>query len=55
MTEWGVLTYTFHPQTIGRGHRMLFLDRLVQVLIQLGARFARLDAAAKEVAAAALA
>lgn len=53
-TEWGVLTYTFHPQTIGRGHRMLFLDRLVQALMQLGARFARLDVVAKEFAAATL-
>ncbi|HLJ59140.1 MAG TPA: polysaccharide deacetylase [bacterium] len=49
-TACGVLTYTFHPQAIGRGHRMLFLDRLVQALSALGARFARLDAVARKVA-----
>lgn len=47
-TERGVLTYTLHPQAIGRGHRMLFLDRLVQALSALGARFSRLDAVARE-------
>jgi peptidoglycan-N-acetylglucosamine deacetylase len=46
--EWSVLTYTFHPQAIGRGHRMLFLERLIDALAGLGAAFARMDAAARE-------
>ena len=28
-TDWGVLTYTFHPFVIGRGHRMMMLERLI--------------------------
>jgi peptidoglycan/xylan/chitin deacetylase (PgdA/CDA1 family) len=46
--DWGVLTYTFHPQVIGRGHRMLLLERLVDGLADLGATFVRMDAAAGE-------
>jgi peptidoglycan/xylan/chitin deacetylase (PgdA/CDA1 family) len=46
--DWGVLTYTFHPQVSGRGHRMLLLDRLIQSLGELGATFIRMDAAAEE-------
>jgi peptidoglycan-N-acetylglucosamine deacetylase len=48
--EWGVITYTFHPQVIGRGHRMLALERLIEELKALGATFARLDAVAHEFA-----
>jgi peptidoglycan/xylan/chitin deacetylase (PgdA/CDA1 family) len=44
--EHGVLTYTFHPQVVGRGHRMLMLERLVEELVDLGAEFARMDEAA---------
>jgi peptidoglycan/xylan/chitin deacetylase (PgdA/CDA1 family) len=46
--DWGVLTYTFHPQVIGRGHRMLLLERLIDGLAYLGATFVRMDAAAAE-------
>jgi len=46
--DWGVLTYTFHPQVSGRGHRMLMLERLIQTLRGLGATFVRLDEAAEE-------
>jgi peptidoglycan/xylan/chitin deacetylase (PgdA/CDA1 family) len=46
--EWGVLTYTFHPQVIGRGHRMLMLERLIQSLAEQGAVFARLEDVARE-------
>jgi hypothetical protein len=46
--EWGVLTYTFHPQVIGRGYRMVMLERLIDQLSQLGAVFIRMDAAAAE-------
>lgn len=48
--EWGVLTYTFHPQVIGRGHRMLLLERLIEGLDALGATFARMDGVAQEFA-----
>jgi len=43
--ERGVLTYTMHPQVIGRGHRMLMLERLIDGLSTLGARFVRMDEA----------
>lgn len=48
--EWGVITYTFHPQVIGRGHRMLALERLIEGLQGLGATFTRMDAVAREYA-----
>jgi peptidoglycan/xylan/chitin deacetylase (PgdA/CDA1 family) len=48
--DWGVLTYTFHPQVIGRGYRMLMLERLIARLTELGAVFCRLDEAAEEFA-----
>lgn len=48
--EWGVITYTFHPQVIGRGHRMLMLERLIEELKALGATFARMDTVAREFA-----
>jgi peptidoglycan/xylan/chitin deacetylase (PgdA/CDA1 family) len=48
--EWGVLTFTFHPQVIGRGHRMLLLERLITELRGLGATFTRMDAVAQEFA-----
>jgi peptidoglycan/xylan/chitin deacetylase (PgdA/CDA1 family) len=47
-TERGVLTYTMHPQVIGRGHRMLMLERLIDGLADLGARFVRMDEALEE-------
>jgi peptidoglycan/xylan/chitin deacetylase (PgdA/CDA1 family) len=37
--DWGVLTYTFHPHVIGRGHRMIMLERLITTLQAEGARF----------------
>jgi peptidoglycan/xylan/chitin deacetylase (PgdA/CDA1 family) len=46
--EWGVLTYTFHPQVIGRGHRMLMLERLIEAVAALGGVFTRMDVAAEE-------
>lgn len=46
--EDGILTYTFHPQVIGRGHRMLMLSDLVARLTDLGARFCRMDEALEE-------
>lgn len=37
--EWGILTYTFHPHVIGRGHRMLMLEKLITKLRDGGAKF----------------
>jgi peptidoglycan-N-acetylglucosamine deacetylase len=37
--EWGVLTYTFHPFVVGRGHRMIMLEKLIQALKERGALF----------------
>jgi peptidoglycan-N-acetylglucosamine deacetylase len=48
--EWGALILTFHPQVIGRGHRMLMLERLIEQLKGLGATFARMDTVAHEFA-----
>lgn len=50
VTDWGVLIYTFHPQVIGRGHRMMLLGRLIDALKSHGAVFARLEDAADEFA-----
>jgi peptidoglycan/xylan/chitin deacetylase (PgdA/CDA1 family) len=46
--EWGVLTYTFHPFVIGRGHRMIVLERLICSLLERNARFLTLEEAALE-------
>jgi len=46
ITNWGIITYTCHPYVIGRGHRMLMLERLITKLKELGASFMRMDAAA---------
>jgi peptidoglycan/xylan/chitin deacetylase (PgdA/CDA1 family) len=48
----GVLTVTMHPQVIGRGHRMAFLEQLIQHALSQGlVRFARLVDVAKELSA----
>lgn len=41
-TEWGMLVYTFHPYVIGRGHRMLMLEKLIDELTRRGAKFVTL-------------
>ena len=46
--EWGVITYTFHPFVIGRGHRMVVLEKLIRTLQASGAVFMRLEDAAAE-------
>lgn len=45
MNQWGVLTYTFHPHVIGRGHRMLVLERLIHELRDAGATFVTMEQA----------
>jgi len=46
--QHGVCSIVFHPQVIGRGHRLLALERWLDRLSDLGVTFARMD----EVAAA---
>jgi peptidoglycan/xylan/chitin deacetylase (PgdA/CDA1 family) len=46
--DWGILTYTCHPYVIGRGHRMLMLEGLLEALVEKGATFMSLEAAARE-------
>ena len=46
--EWGILSYTFHPYVIGRGHRMMALDKLLLTLTEHGAQFMTLEQAARE-------
>jgi peptidoglycan/xylan/chitin deacetylase (PgdA/CDA1 family) len=46
--KWGVITYTFHPFVIGRGHRMMMLEKLIRKLKDSGALFMTLEAAVAE-------
>ncbi len=46
--DWGVLTYTMHPYVIGRGHRMLALEDMVDRLGKEGAVFMTMEDAASE-------
>ena len=47
--DGGILTITMHPQVIGRGHRMLMLERLIEHFQRHeGVRFARLADVAEE-------
>jgi len=46
--DWGVLTYTFHPFVVGRGHRMMMLERLISALQERGACFYTMEKAALE-------
>lgn len=45
-TDWGILNYTFHPFVIGRGHRMMALEKLLRTLTDNGAQFMALEEAA---------
>ncbi len=44
--DWGIVTYTCHPFVIGRGHRMLMLERLIERLASEGAEFMAMEEAA---------
>ena len=46
--DWGVITYTFHPFVIGRGHRMMILEKLITTLKSRGAIFTTVENAAAE-------
>ncbi len=46
--NWGVIIYTFHPYVIGRGGRMLILEKLIRKLKDNGVVFTTVEAAAAE-------
>ena len=46
--DWGVLTYTFHPFVIGRGYRMMILEKLLKHLKDGGATFTTMESACME-------
>jgi peptidoglycan-N-acetylglucosamine deacetylase len=46
--DWGVMTLTFHPHVIGRGHRMRMLERLLERLLKEGAQLVTLSRALAE-------
>ena len=46
--DWGVLTYTCHPYCIGRGHRIMALEKLILYLRENDATFLTMDEAARE-------
>jgi peptidoglycan/xylan/chitin deacetylase (PgdA/CDA1 family) len=46
--DWGVLTYTFHPHVIGRGHRMIMLEKLIHRIRSSGATFLTMEHAVAE-------
>lgn len=46
--SWGVLTYTCHPFVIGRGHRMIMLEKLIRRLADNGAVFLTMEDAVRE-------
>jgi hypothetical protein len=49
--EDGVAIVTFHPQVIGRGHRLLALERWLEELRSMGVAFARCENIARQVLA----
>lgn len=46
----GVCVITFHPQVIGRGHRLMGLERFIDQLRDLGVTFERMDRVAEQFA-----
>jgi len=46
--DWGVITYTFHPHVIGRGHRIAMLEGLIGRLRAGGAVFVTMEQAVAE-------
>jgi len=46
--DWGVITYTFHPHVIGRGHRLIMLEALIVALKAAGAIFLTMEEAVAE-------
>src|SRR5262245_22245183 len=48
VNDWGVITYTCHPFIIGRGHRMIMLEKLIRACAERGAVFLSMEDAVKE-------
>jgi peptidoglycan/xylan/chitin deacetylase (PgdA/CDA1 family) len=48
VADWGVITYTCHPFIIGRGHRMMMLERLIRACLDNGAVFMATEDAVEE-------
>lgn len=46
--EWGALIFTFHPYVIGRGHRMIMLEKLIVALQEMNAVWLSMEATALE-------
>jgi peptidoglycan/xylan/chitin deacetylase (PgdA/CDA1 family) len=46
--EWGVLTFTCHPVIVGRGHRIMMLERLIRRLKEEGAVFQTVEDTVEE-------
>ncbi|MDP6059893.1 MAG: hypothetical protein QGH33_13425, partial [Pirellulaceae bacterium] len=46
--DWGIITYCCHPQIIGRGHRILMLERLIEKLKQHEVIFMAMEDAVDE-------
>jgi peptidoglycan/xylan/chitin deacetylase (PgdA/CDA1 family) len=46
--DWGILTYTFHPHVVGRGHRMLMLEHMIETLRAEDAAFVTMETAVEE-------
>jgi peptidoglycan-N-acetylglucosamine deacetylase len=47
-TQWGVLTYTCHPYVIGRGARMMMLEKVIRAAAKKGAVFMTMEQAVRE-------
>lgn len=48
VVEWGVLTYTCHPFVIGRGARMMMLEKVIKTAMDNGAVFMTMEDAVAE-------
>jgi peptidoglycan/xylan/chitin deacetylase (PgdA/CDA1 family) len=46
--DWGVLTYTCHPFVIGRGARMMMLEKVIKAAIRKKAVFMTMEEAVAE-------
>lgn len=46
--EWGGLTFTLHPYVVGRGHRMIMLEKLIEAMVNMNAVFMMMESLAKE-------
>ena len=47
-TDWGILTYTCHPYVIGRGARMMMLEKVIKAAAKKGAVFMTMEQAVRE-------